>query len=626
MGQRGTLISKKDSNIILCQIGWLNLPVLLVMLLRNQLNSIHYLAAPDMILSILRLFINPENLKQILPIGHISTAHYGEALDIVDDVYSNGFEDKIPINWVNQLINHSSMVHVIKKELSSELATSLYMLALSENLQKGGKQSILIDFKFQKYQPLADAASKKAIRIGDGMLFWLDEFSVRIQVLRNRIMLFGLVPLLFFQSLFNIFKRRKARSFKYAVLVHNAKHQFKANGKYFDFIIDEDLIKQDDVVFLQMDGISPDNISVNSARGRHFSPHLTYRYVLQSSQSKDLLHLLISILPIVMKNFWMPNHQSLARAIQTLLMNVIRWRLILEQYTFDHLITFNDEQSSHIIRNDVLKQRGTQSWYYAHSAAMGYSSNSLENPREVRHILWSYLSYDHYVTWNVAMKSYILSHPVFFQKVHMVGCLWSQFIHDEKTKRDHALIAAFDTSYINNIREGISFYEDLLDYINSRERISIIFKPKKDFSDYKPGRNFFGSEDYKLFSILQERLEANPNVTIYPPTEDAYELMSRADIVVTHAISSSSIEAIAAGKRALFYDPGDRYAGSHYDQIDGLICSTKTELGNELDRILKLDQQKYRATIQSTYPGVIDGFMDGRGVQRFCKLLAETPV
>ena len=68
-------------------------------------------------------------------------------------------------------------------------------------------------------------------------------------------------------------------------------------------------------------------------------------------------------------------------------------------------ITYNDEQSGHIARNLIFNSEWIKTWNYAHSASMSYVGIVSKCDKDARHILWSYLYYDNYVTWNKDMKS-----------------------------------------------------------------------------------------------------------------------------------------------------------------------------------------------------------------------------
>ena len=43
-----------------------------------------------------------------------------------------------------------------------------------------------------------------------------------------------------------------------------------------------------------------------------------------------------------------------------------------------------------------------------------------------RHPFWTYLTYDHYVTWAKFAADFISDHPQSIKNYHVVGCLWAE--------------------------------------------------------------------------------------------------------------------------------------------------------------------------------------------------------
>ena len=408
-----TKSSKQNDAYVIPRLTLLLLPVICWRILRGRVRSIHYLKASRFSMLILKGILGETHISQILPTGHLQIPVYGQALDLIDEVYMSAFKQALDTAFNR---DHDSMLEkMLKKEITSDLAETLYFLKFSQSISEQAS-FILVDSRVAWLgDSILERVSGRA-QTANGFLYRLDKVSLVLQAHLTRLMhLFIPIALLCF-ALINLFKRTFHRSFRFAIIVHNINHQFKARGKYLDFLVDDEIIKNEDTVFLQLRRIPDELMEAIGNRSLNISPYLGYWETLREASSRDILKCIPEILSYLRIEFSHTASKQMVTVMQVALMNTLRWQLIRARYSFEHLITFNDEQISHIARNSVLRKSGVECWYYSHSAAMGYSSNPRSNPIEKRHILWSYLDYDHFITWNQAMKSYIKSHPVFFTK------------------------------------------------------------------------------------------------------------------------------------------------------------------------------------------------------------------
>jgi polysaccharide biosynthesis PFTS motif protein len=609
------------THLLFRYLGLIVLPALLLKNLFHRIETIHYLEANTVALRFLQLFIPQATIKRIPPFGHIQTINYGQALDIVDQVYTSLYERRITLVKLSQLIDSTALERIFKKELTRELAIQFYLFDTAEDLARNNRTIVLIESRLVKHAPFIGISKSTKVVLAADLSIYLDRFADISSNMIKRGILLGLPFFFIFRSIMNLLKRVNQETFRHAVLILNSKHQFKANGKYFDFLIDDQLVKSEDVIFLQMDRIATDQLKKHRMRGRHISSHLSYRNVFVNAQAKDLFSLVKRVIPGIIGSLVIPLDHFIVKGVQVSIMNYLRWSLILKNYQFDNLVTFNDEQTSHIARNSVLSNASVKTWYYCHSAASGYSINNQLAPIDTRHILWSFLSYDHYLTWNEAMRTYIMLHPVFFKQIHTIGCLWSEFIEQTSNLGNEKIILVFDTSYFGNIDEGVVFYRDIAEYARTRESIRIIYKPKKELSFYIPGNNVFSTPEYWKIEKLYAELEPFDNIEIVSNDSDAYAMISQADLVITHAISSTTIEAIGAKKKAVFYDPAGRFRDTYYDQVPEFILHEKETLWKRLDYLLNLDQLTYGQYLDEHYKNIVDPFLDGKGMSRLRELL-----
>jgi len=97
------------------------------------------------------------------------------------------------------------------------------------------------------------------------------------------------------------------------------------------------------------------------------------------------------------------------------------WQTIADLYPLRHYIVYNDFTNLSSVRNQVLRERGCQTWFYIHACntAEVFGSNAKLVPFEL-------LDYDHLIAWNSAVADHYVKHGGKFRQIHIVGCLWGE--------------------------------------------------------------------------------------------------------------------------------------------------------------------------------------------------------
>ena len=96
------------------------------------------------------------------------------------------------------------------------------------------------------------------------------------------------------------------------------------------------------------------------------------------------------------------------------------------------------------------------------------------------------------------------------------------------------------------------------------------------------------------------------------------------DLVVACAFTSSTLEALGAKKKAIFYDPDERFRGYYYDQIPRLVAHGYTELKSSIHSLLyNISDDQYEEYLQKEILGKVEDYLDGKGLSRFRTLLIK---
>jgi polysaccharide biosynthesis PFTS motif protein len=311
------------------------------------------------------------------------------------------------------------------------------------------------------------------------------------------------------------------------------------------------------------------------------------------------------------------------------------WVGILNSVSVKHFITHCDFGTGHIARNIALKQRHVQTWYYTDSMNCGCNVKSQNNDCSMLHPFWTYLHYDHFVTWHKLLENYFKDHPTAIHNSHIVGSLWSEHVQEERNEdsqkpsldtnenNNRFVIAAFDSTYSKNgiacYSEGIKFAEHLIKLADDIPNIKIFLKEKKD-------RNLHCRLDSELGPYLIDlytKMSIHPRITIYSHQDDVSRIISLAGLVVSFPFTSTTFEALSVNRPAIWHDPMGYYKRTPYGKIAGVTTHDYNELKGKIEEVMRLKPGEYQSPLplDST---LMDPYRDGSAVDRFLKLLVNS--
>jgi len=332
-----------------------------------------------------------------------------------------------------------------------------------------------------------------------------------------------------------------------------------------------------------------------------------------------------------------------------MLVRFLLWKVILNSVKFDNYITFNDEGVHHIGRNILLKKKNIKTWYYAHSNSFGFElSERVEDFSSKRHWLWSFLCYDFYVGWNNKMITYQKLHHQEIGKYYNVGCLWSECIcnnmkafdlnsflfnhgvENNQTTKKFKVISFFDTTFFDGITspaplaDGVKFYKDVFSILQQMPDLFVIVKEKKTIGLYGDQRSYLYSHNHEDFVDILKKLRRLKNCCVVGDDADPVSIISISDLVVTYAFSSSTIEALGARKKAIFYDPMAKFSCNCYKTIPDFIANNYQELKCLIRKLLyKVTDKEYEEYLQDKILNEVEDYLDGKGITRFRELLVN---
>ncbi|MFH2204169.1 MAG: polysaccharide biosynthesis PFTS motif protein [Elusimicrobiota bacterium] len=307
------------------------------------------------------------------------------------------------------------------------------------------------------------------------------------------------------------------------------------------------------------------------------------------------------------------------RAACVTLFHFTSWTALLKHVSLRHFITHCDFGLHHVGRNIALKQAGVQTWYFSDSMSHGYVGQA--EGESTRVPFWTYLLYDHFVTWCAACAAYFNTHPGTAMEAHVVGCLWAGPQKKPPAAGRPLRIAVFDTSYARKgngtYSEGIAFARDILRLAEEMPDTVIDFKEKKPRSTHAQYEPVLGPELVELY----QQMDDHPRFRTLPHEADTSDVIAAADIVVSFPFTSTTYEAFCINKPALWHDVLGLYRDSAYRVIPGAVSHSFAEL---LAAAARAKNGKDAAV--NPFPAespLMDPFRDGRAVERFRELLTK---
>ena len=426
---------------------------------------------------------------------------------------------------------------------------------------------------------------------------------------------------------FQKINKKEKRRYSYGITILSAIRQLEGDQRGPDFIIDNNKIRAEDVVYFPLaDLTSAQEKRLAEIPGEIYYPPKTGRCFSHFTEWKKLLG-------IASKKYFLRNSEEINTASRAFI-NYFRWLKVLKDVKLRNFISHCDFGVSSIARNLALNQAGIKTWYYTDSSNSGYNFKGVNGGNGVRHPFWTYLYYDHFVTWSELLVQYFKEHPGSFKQNHVVGCLWSEhkkkqgkvantFVFDTlKNMKDKFKVAVFDTSYSRNgwtsYAEGILFAKHFLQLVDEESDIFIFLKEKKLRNVHRFSDQALGPKLLDLY----DKMDTHSRITILPDHVSVSELISISNMTVSFPFTSTTFEALSVNKPAIWHDPMGYYKNTPYGKIGGVTTHSYKELKAKVLELKEIRPNAYQNPIPKNSP-LMDPYRDGKAIDRFRELLCS---
>jgi len=321
----------------------------------------------------------------------------------------------------------------------------------------------------------------------------------------------------------------------------------------------------------------------------------------------------------------------LGRTAALLAYQYAKWSGVLERTRLRHFVSYCDMMDLQTIPRNILMRRvGVQTWFYLDSSHVMCYYASAERPLSMMvHKAFSYMLYDHFVSWSKELTDFYVRHRGAFSAVHEVGCLWAEHLTAAAAKGGGALaetvkaksggrriVAVFDSTYndesMTTYADGAAFAAGVLTLAAASPDAFVVVKEKTAHARFPDART----------RAAYEELARHERVLILAPRESPSELMALSDLVVSFPFTSTSFEALAAGRKALWFDATDKFRGTFFDAVPGLVCHDAAALKARCAELLAGRDADWKKFVAERVRGTIEPYCDGRALTRWRELLA----
>lgn len=424
------------------------------------------------------------------------------------------------------------------------------------------------------------------------------------------------------------------KKYKFGVMIISPAHQFANKIRRVDFLIDGEKIKKKDVLFISSRRLS---------RHKHFYMQEQRLNFVDALFYKINLRVLKVVLPIAI--LLILNAVRNRRAIFLIESAILQlvcfgiWRSFTERYHLDNLISHCDFGPQSLARNIFLSKSGTKTWYYTDAINWGnffISEYNRYNLPLYNHAI-GFLIYDYFVSWSDELINYFRIHHQDIKKHINVGCFWASHIRqirEHKIKSgvldtlyrhgfrdEYKLISVFDSSYsdytITTYEDGIVFVKGMFRLLEEFPNIFILFKEKK-------ARVLIRKPSPEIL-IWLKRLQEHPRCYLPFWDMNTSEAIAFSDLTISFPFTSTTFEALSARKKGLYYDVSNKFRGTFYDGINGLVCHNYDELFKRTKELLfEVDEPTYNQYLDRHVKGKLEPYLDGNALVRFRELLTNS--
>ncbi len=420
-------------------------------------------------------------------------------------------------------------------------------------------------------------------------------------------------------------------NYKYAIMVINPLRQLANKIQKVDFLVDNEIIKKKDVIFLSCKKLN------KKSRNYMESNKLNYLDDVDKFISWEEIRNILPAYFLLLTSFLKEDSLVLGTGLKVIYF-YLRWKSFAKNIRIKNLVTHCDMGIQSIARNIIFEQYNCKTYHYMDSTNFGCFFIKKGNSYKYRNNFFSFLYYDYFIAWNDMVSGLFKASQCNIRNYLNLGCFWAEHLREIKIgkiklgfkdklykkgyNQQMKLISVFDTTFhddgITTYDDGIKFLQGILKLLEGLPNIFIVLKEKKSRTYHQKITDRF--KDILRFYI---ELEKHPRCYLPGRKESPSEIMAFSDLTISFPFTSTTFEALSARKKAIWYDAADKFRDTFYDRIPGLVCHNYEELLKRTKELLNIDDSEYNNYLETNVKGKIENYLDGKAITRFRELLAN---
>ena len=443
-------------------------------------------------------------------------------------------------------------------------------------------------------------------------------------------------------------EHRDNQNVKYAVFLNDVARINEVEGKRaFDFFLDDSSLTRSNTLFIAPPDQDSKWIKDKIGKG--------YKFYVYKTGKKRLIELKFQAKKIFGGLGFKCCILSGLRLPVPVLLSIVagflyyaRWFDFFRFYSLEHIIYSNRESSDQIAFNILARGKNASTHCYSSFIGGGLLYAKTKDFSESRHLIWSFLNSDVFYAVSDNVVDYYRMHYQDVREFYSVGSLYSEMVVECEREMDKdsllldyfpssagpgkKVVSYFDTSFIDDdafatsYDDAIASYQDILRLVDDFQECLFILKPAKQESYYISFENIWASPEKgeKIVGLI-EQLKNHPRVIWAGANGDIPEIMAMSDLVITHCISSPTVEALGAGKKAIWYESGEKHLGILYDQIPGLVIHGYEDLRACVTNLLNtVTEDEYQAYLSEHIRGQVVASTDGNALSRIREIITKS--
>ena len=268
-----------------------------------------------------------------------------------------------------------------------------------------------------------------------------------------------------------------------------------------------------------------------------------------------------------------------------------QWTLFLNYYRADNFLCYQGASIKDVFRNIILKKNNCVVWKYDHTFGFNYNININTADRSISDVNLAYLNYTNEIHWGCLNTNGFINAMSHTENHLTVKPIWgyifrnlsSKYIFDEIICLPHLsekiIVSIFNSSFapgaFSDKNKHLNFLIALNDLLETDliKNNDIIFLIKGKY----PLRKYHELNDKDLSYNIDKILTSNKIIEVENKISST-AIIKISSIVISMAYTSTCVEALMMGKKAIYFDWNVSYPDSAFQKFENLVASNSTEL------------------------------------------------